>query len=309
MPWKEANQGISLLESLELKAQGHDHQLVRELLRNLALKYAETERRVALLNRELLARQAQLAEDLAAAGEIQRAMIPREPICQENFTCHWAFIPCESVAGDVFHVYHLGADRIGFYIIDVTGHGVPAAMVTASVAQFLHPFHMVRKKHGTEKPASPLHTIEALEREFPLERFQKLFSIVFGEIDLISRQVTFVNCGHPYPVVYGGNTAARFLEESGPLIGMKMSELFKETQITLAPGEKMILYSDGITECWNSQKEQYGEARLLQLLDQNSGCTSQEMVVILEADVREFQGPQPFSDDVTFFVFSLDPQD
>jgi len=102
-------------------------------------KYAATEKQLYRLNRELLDQQERIHEDLAAAAEIQRSLLPRRPADYDQFEIAWTFEPSAHIAGDIFNVIRLAEHRWGIYALDVSGHGVPAAMVAVSVYQNLQP--------------------------------------------------------------------------------------------------------------------------------------------------------------------------
>ena len=124
---------------LEYWATAKDFEINNELLQELVLKYALAERRLNELNKELVWRQERIEEDLAAAADIQKSLLPQKIDSIDHLAVAWKFKPCHQIGGDIFNMAQLDEDHWGIYMLDVSGHGVPAAMVAVSVFQNLHP--------------------------------------------------------------------------------------------------------------------------------------------------------------------------
>lgn len=215
---------------------------------------------VSNANKELSQKQQHLAEDLKAAAEIQRSFLPRKAPESGAIEFSWRFIPCEYVAGDIFNIVEFSPYSFAAYVLDVAGHGVPAAMVTASIAQSLQPSQL----RPTDSPAQVL---QMLEREFPMERFDRYASIVYLKIDLCAGTLTYSNAGHPPPVLLHADREFELLSTGGTLIGMGGVAPFEEETKRLRPGDKLILYTDGIATQENIHGELFGEERLYNLFE------------------------------------------
>ena len=130
---------VSLLinEILECRARLKDHEVNNELLEQLVFKYAAVEKDLNELNRELIWQQKRIQDDLDAAADIQKSLLPQKTNISEHVDVAWYFEPCDKIGGDIFNMIKLDDDHLVIYMLDVSGHGVPAAMVTVSVSQLM----------------------------------------------------------------------------------------------------------------------------------------------------------------------------
>lgn len=151
---KNPQYALLLKQALEYWASLKDNGINNQLLQDIVFKYSVAEKKLKQLNRELLDKQKRLDEDLVAAAEIQRSLLPQKIDSAENLEVAWEFEPCEHMGGDIFNMFQLDDDHWGIYMLDVSGHGVQAAMVTVSVSQFLQPNsgHLFSRK--SEKSAT-----------------------------------------------------------------------------------------------------------------------------------------------------------
>ncbi len=292
-----------LLKSLiEIRASQEDQALMTRLMTNLVLKYAESERQLTRLNAELREKQEHLNADLRAAAVIQAALLPKPLPAADNVRAAWKFVPCQSIGGDVFLLTPLGKRYLMVAVIDISGHGVPSAMVTVSVCQFLQPqagtiFQAGTGPDGTVVP--PGQVLASLDREFPYFRFKKTFSIFYGVLDRLTGRFTFANGGHPQPFLQTPDGALTTLEEHGPIIGMGLGLPFPEGSLTLAPGSRLTFYSDGLTECRNPAGELFGDDRVRALLTAHHALPLPALAATIHAGASDFVANGGFPDDFT----------
>ncbi|MBW1646399.1 MAG: SpoIIE family protein phosphatase, partial [Deltaproteobacteria bacterium] len=145
-------------------------------------------------------RRRMLEKDLEAAAGIQYSLLPAAAPGGRDFSCAWHFKPCESIGGDIFNLIDGERRRLIGYLVDVSGHGVPAALVTVSLTQF------IRHYLGRISPAeefSPRQLLEQLDREYPYERFKAYFTMVCFLLDGENQRLVMANAGHPYPILLG----------------------------------------------------------------------------------------------------------
>jgi sigma-B regulation protein RsbU (phosphoserine phosphatase) len=298
-------------QMLETWAVRRDFQVKNELLRRLVMKYAVAEKEVYRLNGKLLIKQQRIEEDMAAAAEIQKSLLPRAPASSQHFEVAWAFEPCAHVAGDLFNLMQLDEDRWAFYALDVSGHGVPAAMVAVSVYQSLLPHaSFVRRADPRLERGyalrSPGEVLQALDIEYPFERFSNFFTLVYMILDTSARTLTYSNAGHPHPVILRRNGGLELLKRGGPFIGLRSirpaeekEKLFIEETVPLEPGDRLFIYTDGLIEYHNPEGLLYGRGRFMSLLQEPGRKSVSEIIAALEAALKEFgRGAAP-ADDVT----------
>ena len=257
-----------------------------------------------LANRQLLEKQQQLEEYQRSAAEIQTSLLPTSLPDIANLQIAWRLIPCEQVGGDLFNVMRLTEDTVLAYVLDVSGHGISSAMVTVSVYQSLSPHagRMVRRQ--LNKPPyfrlqSPAEVLRQLEQEYPLERFGKLFTISYLLINTRTGQVSYSNAGHPPPLLVRGDGSCQTLNAGGSIIGTGCSGPFEEEEIQLYQGDRLFLYSDGVTEHNNHQNQQYGQERLFHKLAANRKRSLEPACDKIIESIKGHGQDTIFKDDVT----------
>lgn len=290
-------------ELLVLLAAARDNQITNQLLKQLVIRYAEAERKLAALNHQLVQKQRQLDADVQAAAEIQQALLPHKRLAIPAADFAWKFQPCDLIGGDLFNVLPLDHHRLGVFILDVSGHGVPAAMMSVSVSQALRLSAglVVRQDASLSSLSveSPVKVMEGLDREFPFARFDKFFTIFYGVLDTITGEFRYCNAGHPPPVHVSASGAFSHLTEGGTIIGMGGVVPFEEGSLMLEAGDKIVFYTDGIVEFEAQDGDFFGEERFF---GEISRGRQQPITVLLEElflALRAFGGDTPLQDDIT----------
>jgi sigma-B regulation protein RsbU (phosphoserine phosphatase) len=234
-----------------------------------------------------------LQSELAIAQEVQAQLFPREIKQLETFELHGVCRPARIVSGDYYDFIPLGRDQLGIAVGDISGKGISAALLMATLHSAVRAFEFGRMPHvagqlvsaasvvrpaGTTKlqdiawrAASDGHVSTAevmsllnhhLYASTPLEKYATLF---LGTFDSPTRQMTYTNAGHLPPLIIAGDGSVRRLDEGGLVIGLFDDLSFEERTIQLHPGDIFVAYSDGITEPENEFGE-FGEQRLLELV-------------------------------------------
>jgi len=211
------------------------------------------------------------------------------------------------IGGDIFNVFRLDEDHVGIYMIDVSGHGVPSALVTVSVSQILQPDNgYITKKRIFSPPGyeitSPGMVLEALDHEYPIERFEKYFTIVYMIINIKNGTLTYSNAAHPSPVILRRNGELELLEKGGTIIGLGGPIPFEEEQRVLQEGDRVILYTDGVVEYENEKGEYFGMERLLSILDQSGHAGPGELLDKIMVSVDDFGKGKESEDDITLMA-------
>ena len=205
------------------------------------LKIARLTRELIGANEELVRKQDKLDEDLKAAAGIQRSLLPQSIPEVAALDMAWRFMPCDRIGGDIFNVVRLDEDHWGIYMLDVSGHGVPSALVSVSVSQMLHAQHdRLLKKNTKEAPyyeiVPPSQVLNALDREYPIDRFDKYFTMSYIIINTQSNSITYSNAAHPPPVLLHRDGELELLEKGGTIIGMGGVLPFEEGTVRVRPG-------------------------------------------------------------------------
>jgi sigma-B regulation protein RsbU (phosphoserine phosphatase) len=243
-------------------------------------------------------------ESLSSAAIIQQSLLPTASPEGTSFDFAWRFMPCERVGGDLFNVFRLDENHIGVYVLDVSGHGVPAAMVTTSVAQALDPFSGQILKRITPSPpyyelASPAEVLARLNRDYPIERFGKHLTICYLLLDIQSGKVRYSNAALPLPFLIRADGRIESLCEGGTIIGMGENASYDEGEVIMGHGDRLFLYTDGIVEYLNTRGEFYGEELLVRELKGAGGKTLQAACACVIQSLMSFGGKQQPQDDIT----------
>ncbi|WP_289368284.1 PP2C family protein-serine/threonine phosphatase [Pantoea stewartii] len=207
----------------------------------------------------------QIEQDLEVAARIQHSVLPAHQQCYGDYFSDWLFLPSAWVSGDIFNVFPLD-NHLGFYCVDVSGHGVGAAMMSLAVArQFLHGRTVERfLLDGDKGVVSPAEVVRILNERFCSDEAEivSYFTLIYGVINLTSGEGRLCQAGHPTPFIVTPQGQIRTVGEGGAPVGLMPHLSWTDVSFTLAPGERLCLFSDGITECENLAGEQFGQERL-----------------------------------------------
>jgi sigma-B regulation protein RsbU (phosphoserine phosphatase) len=260
----------------------------------LVLIYDVTERETRKI--ELQQKQEQLTRDLEAAADIQKSLLPDFAPSIDFIGMAWKFKPSWRIGGDIFNIHFAGEYAVGLYMLDVCGHGVSAAMVSVAVSQFLY-----SKRFGTGIP-SPEAVLNRLDKAFPFERFDTYFSIVYLTIDCRKGILSYSCAGHPPPVLLHLDGTLDVLAQHGPVIGLGGPSPFVLDRVRLRRDDRIILYTDGLTENSAPEGELFGKDRFFQTLVRNRERTVQELVdSVYDATMRFGEGSDP-NDDISILA-------
>ncbi|CNG34490.1 PP2C family protein-serine/threonine phosphatase [Yersinia frederiksenii] len=235
-------------------------------------------------NQKLSQAYQQIEDDLQAAAKLQRSVLPAEKLMVSDFQAEWMFIPSAYVSGDLLSFFQLGNQHIGFYSIDVAGHGVAAAMLSLSVArQFLNGRTVDSLLISlTDTPSGYLITpphkvVSELNRRFCVENddIASYFTLIYGVIDVRTAAGVLCQAGHPTPFIVSSSGETTPIGGGGAPVGLIDSMDYEDTAFTLALGDRLYLFTDGIVECENAEQELFGERRLQDLLAENQSDSVQ----------------------------------
>lgn len=282
-------------------AAGQIQELVATVLR---IKHAEAARNLA--QERLLLHQMEVEEGLRSAAHIQHALLPNRAPDTPAFCFAWRFIPCETVGGDLFNLLPLSEDILLAYVLDVSGHGVSSAMVTVSVFQSLSDRTSQLVKHPLDHPpyfriADPAEVVTTLDRVYPYERFEKFFTIAYLLLEPETGRVRYCNGGHPPPLLMRVTGQLERLEAGGTLVGMGGLLPYEEGEVHLQPGDRLYLYSDGITEYTAPSGEMFGEQRLIDFFRRHQQTLLEDAAGSFVENLMNFGENQAPADDISLF--------
>jgi CheY-like chemotaxis protein len=236
------------------------------------------------------------ARELEAAYHVQSQLIPATTPSLEGWDFAATWKPAKEVSGD-FYDFIEGSDRLGVTMADVSGKGMHAALFMANARSILRS----KLNKGTPCAVAMKESNALICRDATPGMFVTVF---YGEIDYETREFAFVNCGHNPTFWYRASTDSfENLEASGAVMGV--SEALPppvEAKVKPEPGDILFFYTDGITEAFNVDEEEFGEERVLGILSANRGRDAKGILDALEAELDAFVGEAPQSDDRTMVV-------
>lgn len=241
-----------------------------------------------------------IESELAIARDIQMSILPKlfPPIPnRDEFDLRALIVPAREVGGDFYDFFPIDEDRLCFLIADVSGKGVPAALFMAVTKTLIK--STARDRHG---PAEILTQVNA---ELAADNANNMFVTVFcGVLDVRTGDLEYANAGHNPPVLIGADGQSPQLLKGTPqlLLGIMEGVVYRSSSLCLTRGERLLLYTDGVTEAMNVHDELYSEARLLDTL---ASAPRQDLANLIEnllAHVQVFAGAAPQSDDITLLA-------
>jgi sigma-B regulation protein RsbU (phosphoserine phosphatase) len=287
---------------------------VEESKRILRLKKDLEERNQKLRESNDKLRQAYsvIKKDLEAGARIQSSLIPQAAttICGVRFDS--IFLPSSFVAGDIYNYFRLDENCIGFYVLDVAGHGIPAAMLSVTLSRALSPEgnedSPLKQFLTSQEPPyyrliNPAMVVKALNKRFQADPdTMQYFTMIYGMIDTRDGGMVMTLAGHPPPILVQRGTTAMPIGTGGYPVGMLSHVDFEEERIRLGKGDRLFLYSDGITECANNKGEQYSAQRLTRFLEEGQNLSLRELMKKLEARLHQWRAIEEFGDDITLLA-------
>ena len=237
---------------------------------------------------------AKLEQEIRIAAEIQQALLPKPRHGGRFFETAGTTIPCRSIGGDFFDVIDLAGDVLGFALGDVAGKGPPAALLSALVQGII-----AGQTASAEGPSAILARVNAaMIRRAVAARYATMF---YAELHADGRLV-YGNAGHNPPIVVGPGGLRR-LEAGGPPVGLFEDLSYESGEVQLLEGDRVIVFSDGVSEALNAREEEFGDSRIIAVANGHTKDPSAAgLVESLLAEVRTFAGGTAQGDDITALV-------
>lgn len=282
--------GVFDLESDELNAYSNDD---LEVLMLLASQVAIIIEKV-MLHEQMIEKQ-RLETQLEVARQVQLELLPGRDPQLESFDISAYNFPTEEVSGDYYDWVRIYDDQIGIVIADVSGKGVPAALLMAFLRASLR-----AATHIGYAPHISMSKVNYLLWE-SIERNQ-FVTAFYGILDATNRTLAYSNAGHNPPLLMKVDGTVRFEERGGVPLGMFRDSRYYEYFETIEPGEVFVLYTDGVTEAMNSTDEEYGRDRLVTAVRACRDLPAREMIDFIHRELMAWTEGRGAHDDVTFFI-------
>jgi sigma-B regulation protein RsbU (phosphoserine phosphatase) len=261
-------------------------------------------------NRRLTQAYASARRDLEAAAEMQKALLPPQGLALPSVNSAWRFLPASLVAGDVFNVHALDATHTSFYLLDVAGHGVPSAMLSFTLSKLLAPRNEADglvKRPLDHAPywevTPPVDVLRELNRRFQDDsEALKYFTMIYGIVDAERNTLVIAQAGHPTPLLVRTSGEVLRLGDTGYPVGMLPNVDYEEFEFPFEPGDRLYLYSDGVTECANGEQAPFGLPRLEGVVGAGGSPSVEASIDSVERALRQWRSSDEFADDVTLLA-------
>lgn len=244
--------------------------------------------------------QEKLRRDVALAAEVQRRLLPQDLPRLEIGNVAAYTLPARTVGGDYYDFVQVGDHNVGIALADIAGKGVAAALIMSVVQASLR---ILSTDGRLSLPDLATQMNRFLHRSTGSSSYATFF---YAQVDEATRELRYVNAGHNPPMLLrSGTQVVEPLAEGGMIIGMFPQVSYQEGSVKLQPGDIMLIFTDGVTEALNAAEEEYGEARLTELLQRLSNGSAQEISAGIAAELRSWIGTADQHDDLTFIVLKV----
>jgi serine phosphatase RsbU (regulator of sigma subunit) len=231
------------------------------------------------------------------ALKIQEDLLPKHLPQLNEFDIYAKWIPTSFVSGDHYDIIEFEGNNYGICIADVSGHGVPAALLMSNLQSALR--IITNATRSPKKICSQLNQFYVASVEKG-----KFISFFFGVLNTNDKTFIYSNAGHPPPVIIRKSFDKLYLDGGGLLLGVKENAEYSEKTVNLTVGDKIIFYTDGLVETKNNKGELFGEKKLLESCLNSENLSSKKLIEKVVLDASKFSNNY-FDDDVTLLVVSV----
>lgn len=248
--------------------------------------------------------------DLIEAKKLQQSLVREKHKTFERAALSFKLLSAGHVGGDLVGYFPISEQKIGFFAIDVSGHGVSSALMTARLAGYLtsptpeQNIALVQMPDGRIKARPPADVVADLNR-IVLEEMETdhYFTVILAIADMTNGVVRLCQAGHPHPLIQRASGAIEQNGTGGLPVGLFADVEFEEFTVTLAPGDRLILSSDGITECPGVSEAMLGEEGFETLMRQLENSRGPQLLETLMWLLADYAGDQSFPDDISAVLF------
>jgi serine phosphatase RsbU (regulator of sigma subunit)/DNA-binding response OmpR family regulator len=261
--------------------------------------------------------------ELSKPIEIQQSLLPENGRIVSGVKIQWLFLPSRFGSGDLFNLFRLDDEHVGFYILDVMGHGFSAAIFAITLHNMLLPYphggFLLARPSQSSVPYSttripldisePSKVIEDLNKRFLFEsNTSPFFTIVYGIIDTKKKKVKLARAGHMPPLIARANGELVRAELAGSAIGLFPNLVVEEKEYEINKGDRLFFHTDGLVDSRNNKMEEYSFLRLKGILEENIHKPTDQLFAKLEKSIKAWRDVEVFDDDIAFCALSLDEE-
>ena len=236
--------------------------------------------------------------EIKIAQRIQASLSPSAPIRTDHFEVTGYCLPADQVGGDYFDYFFRNQDQLDMIIADVSGHSIGPALFMVETRSAI--------RTQANRLGTPSETL-ALLNDFlfeDLDNADYFITLFYLQYDITSQQLSFANAGHPPPLLLSPfQNECRQLDADGMILGVRKNVIFEEKSTTIANGDLILLYTDGLTEAENPDGDFFGVERVAELFIQYAHYSPEKIIAALLKHLKQFCQSESFKDDITLMIF------
>ncbi len=291
----------------ELGISGRDiEEIKKHNLTHILDKIQEQQQQLEEHERELQKALDKIEKDLAAARDAQISLLPKELNGIPGIEFKARYHPSLFVSGDIYNVFRLDEYNLGVYHIDISGHGVPAALFSVSLSQMLNT--TISKKNLLKVPAKeppyykinpPDKVVAALNDDQSFDKSGIYFTMVYMIINFRDNVIQYTRAGHNPPILVKADGRILINDAGGFPVGWDFPREDPVVEMKTEPGDRLFMFSDGITEATDKDEELFSRERMANILSETRKLPLEESLDRVIKSVRQFSGRDDFEDDVS----------
>ena len=240
-----------------------------------------------------------IQKDLQAAAEAQRQLLPEIHEEMQGFTITSAFVPSSFVSGDMFGCFPLDENTLGFYAVDVSGHGVHASLLSVAIGYLITPEFFRTTVMKGRRLFDTAALVTNLNDRFSAAKNDEYFTMFCGIIDTESGRLEYCQAGYPPPYYVDQSGTAQPIGDGGFPVGMLPDLTYENNSMTIAPGGSLVVYSDAATEAENTGNMPFGQDRLRDTVTTIAESGAPNMPDIIVETLAQWRGGNALEDDLT----------
>lgn len=273
---------------------------LREEIRQLQAEVALLRRRDDTVNHAIQ----QIDEEQRLAARLQRDFLPHQLPTIPGFNFSYLFRPASYVSGDLFDLARLDEHHLYFYLVDAVGHGMPAALLTMFLKQALRNKEITGSTYRIVPPGEALASLNSLLVDQDLSQ-ATFATALYGIIDTRTNEVTVASAGHPSPLLINTDGTQSLIPTDGGLLGIFANETFPETKLTVTPGQRLLLYTDGVELAFHDDADNFDTERWRTILQNYHQLPPADLLNTFAREIDGQIGSLSSKDDLTMVLIEF----
>lgn len=248
----------------------------------------------AILHHQILEKK-KLEEQMQIAKDVQSSLLPAQPPEIIGYDIAGICIPTYEIGGDYYDYIKLDENNLAIIIADVSGDGIPAALIMASFRAML--------RNQLKINSEPAEVMNLLNQQITeVSRKRDFITAFYAKLSYDQHTISYTNCGHNPPILLKSDGSIELLETEDPALNIIETTSFSTNSLSIAPGDQIVFYTDGVIEVFNKESKEYGIERLQKIILDSRNESAEKIINNLVRSTRNFSGTNLYRDDFTLVV-------